>query len=96
MGYNPPWCETAHCSDPGRANRLEKQRNEVLNRLMYGISTEIIMRKSSTLREVIVGLPNGYPQTVWEKGEKGELYESKEIEHYQRTGKILSSKDLHV
>jgi len=96
MGYNPPWCGNAYFSDPGLADRLEKQRKEVLNRLMRGISTEVIMRESSTLREVIVGPPNGYPQTVWEKGKKGELYESKQIKHCQRTGKVLSSEDLHV
>ena len=96
MGYSPPWCGNAYRNNPGLVERLKKQKKEILDRVMHGISTEVIMREGSTLHEVIVGPPNSHSRTVWEKGEKGELYECKEIKHCERTGKIVSSKDLHV
>ena len=75
IGYNPPYCGNAYY--PGLRESLQKQREKVLNRLMQGITTEVIMQKGSTLCEVVIGR-RGYTQRVWKKGEKGELYESKE------------------
>jgi len=93
MGYSPPWCGL---DNPNLGEKLEKQRKEILTRLMHSISTKVIMREGSTLREVVACHIGLHSRTVWEKGEKGELYESREIEHCERTGKILSSRDLHV
>ena len=76
MGYSPPWRGCTYY--PGPRESLKKHKEEVIGRLVQGIRTEVIMQKGSTLCEVVIGR-HGYTQRVWKKGEKGELYESKEV-----------------
>jgi hypothetical protein len=90
MGYNPPWCGNAYRGNPGLRERLKKQKDEIIARLMHGISMEVIMQERSTLCEVVLGQRHWGFQIIWEKGEKGELYESKAVERSRKTGKVLS------
>jgi len=58
----------------------QKQKEEIIGRLMHGIRTKVIMQKGSTLCEVVLGSQCQYTQSeqrVWEKGAAGELYESR-------------------
>jgi hypothetical protein len=94
MGYNPPTCGNAYRSNPGLGERLKKQKDEIIARLMHGISMEVIMQEGSMLCEVVLDERHWGSQIIWEKGEKGELYESKAVERSRKTGKILSVTDF--
>jgi hypothetical protein len=83
MGYKPPRCGTAYIGNPGLAERLNKQKDEVIARLKHGISMAVIMQERSTLCEVALDHRNWDSQIIWEKREKGELYEGKAIERSQ-------------
>ena len=81
MGYHPPRrCGNAYISDPGLGDRLKMQKYEIIAQLMHGISMEVIMQGRSTLDKVVLGQRHWGPQIIWEKGEKGELCETKIIE----------------
>lgn len=86
MGYDPPRCGNAYFGNPGLVDRLKKQKDEIIVRLMHGINVEVIMQERSTLCEVVLGPRHWGSQIIWEKGEKGELYESKAVERFRKTG----------
>jgi hypothetical protein len=80
MGSLPPRRGNAYIGDPGLGDRLSVQGAKIIAGLIHGISMEVIMQERSTLCKVVLGQRHWDRAIIWEKGQKGELYESKAVE----------------
>jgi hypothetical protein len=94
MGFCPPRCGNAYRSNPGLLEEVKRKHNEVIQRLMDGISSEVIAQQGSTLCEVTVGEREWGTPELWEKGEDGRLFASKKVERSRRTQKIIAMTPL--
>jgi hypothetical protein len=75
--YGPPRCRGVY---RGTVREQAKMIAKMIAGLMHGINMEVIMQEGSTLCKVALGQRDWGEQIIWERGEKGELYESKAVE----------------